>query len=241
MSRAALRAATLAVAVLIGVAATDLAVQLGRDAGSANAAPVQRHARPSAAKPVGVADARPLSAREALGLPPGPVSPRPAPRSGRLTPALAAASVAIPRQQVAAPVGICQIVDGALEPPSDVHRTCRWAGGADLGATQGTTVITGHINWVGQGTGALGNIGQLAPGNAVYTADEKGTVTRWHVQRVIFRNKNRGVDLHAFAGPAGPRVLYLVSCGGPFDAADASYVDNIYVRAVPAGVGTRAG
>jgi sortase family protein len=128
-----------------------------------------------------------------------------------------------------------------LEPPSDVHRTCRWAGGADLGAAQGTTVITGHINWVGQGTGALGNIGRLAPGNAVYTADGQGTVTRWQVQRVTFRNKNRGVDLRAFDGPGGPRVLYLISCGGPFDAADASYVDNIYVRAVPAPWGTADG
>lgn len=223
------RIAGAVLAVLIGVAAADLAVQLG---GTAKPA-----ARPVLHRPAGVPGpppAAPLSAREALGLPPDPVAPRLLSRQhSDRAPALAANTVGIPRQGVVAPVGVCPILDGALEPPGDVHRTCRWAGGADLSAAQGTTVITGHINWVGQGTGALGNIGQLAPGDIVYTADEHGAATRWRVQSVTFRNKSRGVDLHAFVGPAGPRALYLVSCGGPFDAAEASYVDNIYVRALP--------
>jgi hypothetical protein len=146
-------------------------------------------------------------------------------------------SIAIPSQGVIAPVGVCPIVDGALEPPADVHRTCLWAGGAGLGTDTGTTVITGHINWVGQGTGALGNIGRLVPGDVVDTTDSADLVTRWRVQSVTYRNKSRGIDRAAFVGPDGPRGLYLVSCGGAFDAADASYVDNIYVRAVPSTAG----
>jgi hypothetical protein len=149
---------------------------------------------------------------------------------------LATDSVAIPRQRVAAPVDLCAMSDGELEPPADVSRTCRWAGGADLDDPQGTVAITGHINWVGQGTGALGRLGQLHPGDTVLTSDDAGRVTRWRVRSVEFRNKNRGVDLDAFTGPAGPRTLYLISCGGPFDAASASYIDNIYVRATPIAV-----
>jgi hypothetical protein len=230
----ALHAAAGALAVLIGVAAADLAVQLG---GDAKAAPPAAAAHRPVQAPAPGAAAQPMSAREVLGLPPRPIAPRIASartRGAGTRPALPASTVAIPRQGVVAPVGVCQIVDGALEPPADVHRTCRWAGGAGLDAGQGTTVITGHINWVGQGTGALGNIGQLAAGNVIYTADGHGAVSRWRVQRVTFRNKTLGIDLRAFVGPTGPRALYLISCGGQFDPADASYVDNIYVRAVPA-------
>jgi hypothetical protein len=38
----------------------------------------------------------------------------------------------------------------------------------------------------------------------------------------------------AFAGPAGPRRLALITCGGDYDPASASYDDNVYVFAVPA-------
>jgi hypothetical protein len=50
---------------------------------------------------------------------------------------------------------------------------------------------------------------------------------------VRHRPKTRGIDPAAFAGRDGPRRLYLISCGGAFDSADLSYVDNIYVLATP--------
>lgn len=128
------------------------------------------------------------------------------------------------------------MTDGELEPPADVSRTCRWAGGAGLDDSQGTVAITGHINWVGQGTGALGRIGELHRGDTVLTTDAGGRVTRWRVTSVEFRSKDHGVDLDAFTGPDGPRTLYLISCGGPFEPAAASYLDNIYVRAKPVSV-----
>jgi hypothetical protein len=168
-------------------------------------------------------------------VPPAPaivVTPtvRPAPA----LPKLAQDSVSIPSQHVVAPIDVCQIINGGLEPPADVHRTCSWAGGAQVTASAGTTVITGHINWVGQGTGALGNIGKLHHGATVFTSGGDGEVTKWTVVKVTHRPKTTGIDTAAFVGPAGPRTLYLISCGGAFDAAEASYLDNIYVQAVPA-------
>lgn len=145
-----------------------------------------------------------------------------------------AETVAIPSQGVVAPIGVCQIIDGSLEPPADVQRTCQWAGGAALSAATGTSVVTGHVNYTGQGTGALGNIGQLHPGDQVTTTDSDGAPTQWRVVTVLPRPKSTGVDLAAFVGKTGPRQLYLITCGGAFDADEASYVDNIYVRAVPA-------
>ncbi|HZY77164.1 MAG TPA: class F sortase [Jatrophihabitantaceae bacterium] len=142
-------------------------------------------------------------------------------------------TVWIPVQHVRAPIDVCDIVNNELEPPQNVHHTCYWAGGAALSAKTGTTVVTGHINWVGQGTGALGNIGELHRGNIVRTTGKDGVVTTWEVQTVVHRPKSNGIDTSVFVGADGPRKLYLITCGGAFDSADANYLDNIYVEAVP--------
>lgn len=230
LPRVLLVGAALLVAGVAVAASTDLALLAGRPDrstvhGSARVASSLRRA----AAPPAVAD---------LALP-HPVAAATRTGSdtthGRRT-GLAADSIAIPRQGVVAPVDLCGMTDGELEPPADVSRTCRWAGGADLDGSQGTVAITGHINWVGQGTGALGRLGELHRGDTVLTSDAAGRVTRWRVTSIEFRSKDRGVDLDAFTGPDGPRTLYLISCGGPFDPAADSYLDNIYVRATPIAV-----
>lgn len=145
------------------------------------------------------------------------------------------ATVSIPVQHVVAPVDECQIIDNELEPPGIVARTCEWMGGAPVWSTQGTTVIAGHINWVGQGTGALGNIGDLKPGDTVLTASSGQPSTTWRIVKVMHVSKSTGVDPRAFVGPTGARQLYLITCGGAFDPSSSNYLDNIYVRAVPSG------
>jgi hypothetical protein len=161
-----------------------------------------------------------------------PTPPRlPEPVERRRT--LAANSVAIPVQQVRAPViDYCPIIAGGLEPPTDVHQVCYWAGGATVGAEAGTTVLAGHINWAGV-TGAFGNLAALHRGDRVLTAGPDAAPAEWQITRVEHRPKTQGIDPAAFVGPDGPRQLYLISCGGAFDASAASYVDNIYVVAKP--------
>jgi hypothetical protein len=155
--------------------------------------------------------------------PPAPALPR-----------LAADSVEIPVQHVRAPIiDYCPIINGALEPPADVHQVCYWAGGAGIGDRAGTTVLTGHINFAGQGTGAFGELAALHRGQTLYTSDGRRTVTAWRIVRVAHRSKTLGVDPAAFVGQHGPRRLYLISCGGAFDPTELSYVDNIYVQAEP--------
>lgn len=126
---------------------------------------------------------------------------------------------------------MCQIVDGGLQPPTDVRRTCYWAGGASVGAHSGTTVITGQCNVCGSDASVLGRIGRLSDGDTVFTAGGQGNVTSWRVTDVIFRPKSEGILPAAFAGPDGPRRLYLVTAGGPY--VGGAYADNVYVRAVP--------
>lgn len=205
--------AAAAVLATLVVAAADLAVVAGRTpsrpaAVSSPPSPAPSPARTPTPTPSPTATATPL-------------------------PKLRANTVLIPSQHVRAPIDVCQIVQGGLEPPVNVHRTCSWAGGAAVGAARGTTVLTGHINYAGQGTGAFGTLAGLRAGQLVYTAGADGTVTRWRIVRVRHRPKTKGVDTAAFAGREGPRRLYLISCGGAFDPNELSYVDNIYVLATP--------
>jgi hypothetical protein len=224
--RPVLPVAAAVIAALVVTAGADLAVLAEASAPRASGLAAGAAAGPTIA-PAGA----PAPADLVL---PRPSAPANTPASGaEPRHGLPPDSVAIPLQRVVAPVDLCAMSDGALEPPADVARTCHWAGGAGLGDGRGTVAITGHVNWVGQGTGALGRIGELHIGDAILTSDPTGAVTRWRVTAVAFRSKHRGVDLDAFAGRAGPRTLYLISCGGPFDDAEASYLDNIYVRATP--------
>ncbi len=41
-------------------------------------------------------------------------------------------------------------------------------------ANAGTTILAGHVNWVGQGPGALGDLADIAPGATVYLANRRG-------------------------------------------------------------------
>jgi hypothetical protein len=59
--------------------------------------------------------------------------------------------------------------DGTLMIPPDVHEIGMWNGGAQLsgpGGTplqQGTTLLAGHVDYAGQGIGALYNLYQATP------------------------------------------------------------------------------
>jgi Sortase domain len=218
-----LRAEWLAAALIVAVitaAGTDLALVLNRDVPHA-----------AAAAPVAWEPPLPIRTAPRIAEPSPPVAPRPTPPAKTR---LGANSVEIPVQHVVAPiVDYCPIIAGGLEPPADVHQVCYWAGGAGLGDAAGTSVLTGHINWVGQGTGAFGNLGALRRGDLVYTSDARRTVTAWRITRVEHRPKTLGINPDAFVGHRGPRRLYLISCGGAFDSAELSYVDNIYVLATP--------
>lgn len=162
--------------------------------------------------------------------------PEPANRS-RSVPATSAGpdrlSIPVLAQWNIAITAATETTNHILKPPADVHTVGIWTPGAPLAATDGTTDIVGHVNYAGQGPGALHDIAELHPGDRLYTTDDRGRTTSWTVTTVFARSKNTGVDATAFPGPAGPRQLVLITCGGSFDPNTESYLDNVYVRALP--------
>jgi hypothetical protein len=134
----------------------------------------------------------------------------------------------IPSLHVDALVFTTSIVDHELVIPGDVHDVGEWGRQANAG----TTIVAGHINWVGQGPGALGTLAVVAPGSTVYLANPAGVVSVWSV--VSLRSVPKKDLPQVLFAPGGARRLVLVTCGGAFNAATHQYADNVLAIAVPA-------
>jgi Sortase domain len=147
---------------------------------------------------------------------------------------LGASSIHIPALAVTATVGQATVIRGVLTPPRVPTEVGLWSGSAALDATTGETTIAGHVDWAGMAPFAFGRLAYLHPGDLIYTTDSLAIQTVWRITEVTARPKGKPIDAAAFAGPTGPRMLALITCGGAFDANTKSYVDNVYVTATPA-------
>jgi hypothetical protein len=120
---------------------------------------------------------------------------------------------------------------GYLGIPQDVHRVGVYTGAGQLDGNVGDVVIVGHVNWVGQGAGYLGDIGDLKKGAIVVTRGS-GPPRAWRVTAVASYLKTAGLPQQIFRAH-GPRALTLVTCGGVLDEQQHSYLSNIVVTAEP--------
>ncbi len=143
-----------------------------------------------------------------------------------------------PASTVALPWGSAGIVDatvqdGTLEPPDDPRTVGIWTGGAALGDTAGTVLLTSHVNYH-HVSGIFEPLSTLAIGQHVTTADAHGVTTRWTVSSAYAVSKSGSLPAGIFAGKTGPRRLVLVTCGGAYDAAAHNYLSNVIVELEPA-------
>lgn len=133
-----------------------------------------------------------------------------------------------------APIDNSTVVGDVLEPPQPPTRTGIWVPGASLSDTTGTVLIAGHINYGGV-EGAFSQLATLKAGDVVTTSDAEGVVTRWRVEKTYSVSKAGELPAEIFAGKtATARHLVLVTCGGTFDPAAKSYLDNVITELSPA-------
>lgn len=117
---------------------------------------------------------------------------------------------------------------GSLLPPADPQQLGWWREGAEVGAAEGTAVVTGHT--VHTGGGALDHLDQLRPGDRVRVRTARGWilyVVRWA----------EVIDTEALARRAGGLFrrggfgrLLLITCD---DWNGSFYESNAVVAAVP--------
>ena len=144
----------------------------------------------------------------------------------------AADTLAITAQHVTAPIDRVDVrADNSLVIPGDVHRVGWFRGAGQLDGGIGSLLIAGHVNYVGQGTGALGRIGQLRVGDPIVTRGT-GAPQGWRVISLTSYLKSDGLPSAIFRA-GGTRQLTLVTCGGTLDASRGNYLSNIVVIAAP--------
>ncbi|HEX6760604.1 MAG TPA: class F sortase [Propionibacteriaceae bacterium] len=138
-------------------------------------------------------------------------------------------SVSIPRISVRSSlVELGLDKDGAMEVPRDPADAGWFSEGPSPGAL-GPAVIAGHVTWDGV-PGVFRRLGTLRRGDRVTVTRKDGKTAVFTVSRVARFSKSQ-FPSRAVYGPIDHAGLRLITCGGTYDAARHSYLDNIVVFA----------
>lgn len=127
------------------------------------------------------------------------------------------------------PVGIVEET-GEMELPGAVEVAWyRFAGrpGDDVGSS----VIAAHVDWNGI-PGPFFQLREVVEGDYIDVGLDDGSTATYIVEQVVSFPKNDLPD--EYFRTDGPHQIVLITCGGDFDDAARSYVDNVAVVAVPA-------
>jgi hypothetical protein len=163
-----------------------------------------------------VADVVPTTPRVAPALPPAPTR------------------VQLPRLHIDAPVvPVAADVNGALAVPDDPSVTGWWDAGARPGAQSGTVVIDGHVDSATRGLGAFFMLRETRLGDQVVLTTASGASSAYNVVAIRSYAKTALPAEEIFAQSTAARLV-LVTCGGVFNRATHSYLNNVVIYAVPA-------
>lgn len=184
-------------------------------------------AAPVASLPTGPASTAPADAGAAVGGAPAS-TPTVAP-----IPVGVPTTVRLPRLGVQAPVDPVGVADGELQVPEDGNRLGWWTGSVVAGSPSGSTVIDGHID-TPRGRGVFYNLKDIRADDLVVVTVAGGASVTYRVTERRTYAKADGLPPEVFGHANEPHRLVLITCGGRYDVAQATYDDNVVVTAVPA-------
>jgi sortase (surface protein transpeptidase) len=120
--------------------------------------------------------------------------------------------------------------DGSVQVPSlDDPMQAGWYSYGPTPGEVGPAVLLGHVDGY-QRAGVFYRLRQLAPGDEVLVTRKDGARVAFRVRRVDVVPKPSFPTQAVYGNTTVPE-LRLVTCGGPFDRAAASYQDNVIVYA----------
>lgn len=152
----------------------------------------------------------------------------------RVAPAMAESApvrVTIPAIAVDAPVARLGLnANGTVQvPPLDNHNLAGWYTGSVTPGQSGAAVMLGHVDtWAGGSV--FYKIKNLRRGEAIDVRRADGAVAIFTVDGLQKAAKVAFPTDDVYGSPGYP-ALRLITCGGPFDPATGSYLDNIIVYA----------
>ncbi len=141
-------------------------------------------------------------------------------------------SIAIPAIGVSSPLEVVGLnADGTIEVPPLYQRPSRaaWYKYSPTPGEIGPAVIVGHVDDY-EGPAVFFRLGALRPGDRVSIELRDGDVASFRVDAVRRYAKDH-FPTAAVYGPTNYAALRLLTCGGPFDYASRSYLDNVVVFA----------
>jgi hypothetical protein len=135
--------------------------------------------------------------------------------------------IAIPALGVSARVVDLGLADdGSMEVPSGA-RPVGWFDRSPTPGELGPAVLAGHVDWGGE-AGTFFGLRTLDPGDEVLIDRADGSAVTFVVDRVAEYAKDE-FPAGSVYGDIDEAGLRLITCGGEFDAAEASYRDNVVV------------
>lgn len=139
----------------------------------------------------------------------------------------------VPAAGIDAPLAaIAPDASGALAAPADPG-TAGWLQSGPAPGAVGPAVVAGHVDTV-HAPAVFFSLRRLAPGDPVDVVRGDGSTVRFIVDRVE-RIPKAAFPTAEVYGPTPDPELRLITCGGAFDRAARSYVDNVVVYARLAG------
>ncbi|HET9970424.1 MAG TPA: class F sortase [Streptosporangiaceae bacterium] len=140
------------------------------------------------------------------------------------------ARLEIPAIGVSTPlVRLGRLPDGTIEVPH-AWNTAGWYDQGPRPGQPGPAVLLGHVDSK-KGPAVFYRLRDLRPGDIVRVGLTNGRTLVFRVQRTERYPKDR-FPTEAVYFPTLDRALRLITCGGDFDYAKGSYVDNIVVYAI---------
>jgi sortase (surface protein transpeptidase) len=118
--------------------------------------------------------------------------------------------------------------DGTMQVPGD-YSVAGWFTGGPAPGDTGPAVIVGHVD-SRTGPAIFYRLRDLRDGDTIKVRRADGKTLRF-VADGVARYAKRAFPTQAVFGPEPDPVLRLVTCGGRFDRARRSYVDNLIVTA----------
>ncbi|MFC4947197.1 class F sortase [Pseudonocardia sp. GCM10023141] len=119
--------------------------------------------------------------------------------------------------------------DTVAVPPVD-SPDAGWYENSPTPGELGPSVLLGHVDSARAGPGVFFDLRAMRPGDEVSVTRADGSVATFRVDRVVEYAKAAFPASEVY-GDIDHAGLRLVTCGGAFDAAAHSYVDNVVVYA----------